>query len=260
MTRLTHVQDDFQNFLLLGDAAVEAHVVGTERVPAATRLGIYGNAYRARLIEALQTNFPVLTKLMGETDFDTMAARYVRAHDSIFFSIRYYGDRLADFLASDPGYASAPVLAELARWEWTLTEVFDAADAAPVKASALTDVKPEQWGALHFELHPSVRTLELAWNVPQIWKAIMADAERPQADLHGQPMKWLLWRQELETYFRSLTAAEGEAVEAARAGQSFGEICILLCAHYSDEEAPVRAAGFLRNWVESGLISAVSAA
>src|ERR1700722_9523032 len=145
MSRLRQIQGDFQSYLLRGDAAIEAHVVGTERVPIATRLGIYGDGYCARLNEALQSNFPVLTELLGEADFETLGAAYVRSHDSPFFSIRYYGNALADFLANDARYAGAPVLAELARWEWAMTEVFDAADADPIGIEALSHVAPERW-------------------------------------------------------------------------------------------------------------------
>ncbi|MDB6092071.1 MAG: hypothetical protein JWN85_4855 [Gammaproteobacteria bacterium] len=257
MSSLTHLQNDFQSFLLRGDAAVEAHVVGTDRVPIATRLGIYGDGYCARLIEALQTNFPVLTQLLGEGDFDTLATAYVRTHESPFFSIRYYGNALADFLAAEADYAGAPVLAELARWEWTMTEVFDAADAMPIGADDLGRVAPAEWADLCFDWHPSVRRLELAWNAPQIWKAVTEDAEIPEVTLHPQPVQWLLWRHELRSYFRSLPSAEALVLEAARAGQPFGELCLLLCAQFGAAEAPARAASFLRDWVGSGLLTAV---
>jgi len=256
MTPLKRVQDDFQNFLLRADAAVEAHVVGTERVPVATRLGIYGDAYRARLVEALQANFPALTRLLGEAEFDTLGTAYVRAHDSPFFSIRYYGNALAEFLANDPEYAAAPVLSELARWEWAMTEVFDAADAAPIDPDALAGVSPEGWADLCFDWHPSVRRLELSWNAPQIWRAVTSDAEPPAADLHSEPVQWLLWRHDLHTYFRSLSTPEAAALDAARANEPFGEVCVLLCSHCAEEEAPAQAAGFLRDWIGSGLITA----
>jgi hypothetical protein len=257
MSRLPKIQDDFQRYLLRGDAAIEAHVVGTERVPIATRLSIYGDGYFSRLIEALQANFPVLSELLGEGDFGTLATAYVRAHDSLFFSIRYYGNALADFLASEPQYAGAPVLAELARWEWAMTEVFDAADADPIGLDVVASRAPDQWADMRFDWHPSIRRLALAWNAPQIWNAVSEDDEPPEVTLNLQPVQWLLWRHELRTYFRSLHSGETEALEAARNGQSFGELCALLCAESSEAEAPVKAAGFLREWISSGLITAV---
>jgi hypothetical protein len=257
MSRLTHIQNDFQSFLLRGDAAVETHVVGTERVPIATRLGIYGDGYCARLIEALEANFPVLARLLGEGDFATLGTAYVRSHDSPFFSIRYYGNALADFLAAAADYAGAPVLAELARWEWAMTEVFDAADGAPIGVGDLARVAPDEWANLRFDWHASVRRLELMWNAPQIWKAVTEDADQPEVTLHAGPVHWLLWRHELRTYFRSLSTAESTALDAARAGQPFGELCALLCAESGEAEAPAQAASFLRDWVGSGLLTAV---
>src|SRR5262249_50106553 len=124
VSALAQVQRDFQDYLLRGDGAVEAHVVGTARVPVATRLAIYGGAYRSRLGEALESNYPALAKLLGAADFGTLANDYVTAHDSPYFSVRYYGDALPQFLATHEEYAAAPVLAELAQWEWAMTSVF----------------------------------------------------------------------------------------------------------------------------------------
>jgi hypothetical protein len=257
MSRLTLIQGDFQSYLLGGESAgIEQHVVGTRKVPIATRLGIYGNGYLSRLIEALEANFPILSKLLGEADFGALGTAYVRSHDSPFFSIRYYGDGLAGFLATDPAYAGAPVLADLARWEWAMTEVFDAADAAPIGTDALARVAPESWAGLRFGWHPSVRRLALAWNAPQIWRAVSDDAGPPEVAFSAEPVEWLLWRQELRTYFRSLQPAEAAALDAAREGQSFGELCAVLSEKLGETEAPAKAAGFLRDWIESGLIVA----
>ena len=256
MSRLPQIQGDFQSYLLRGDGAIEAHVVGTERVPVATRLGIYGDGYGARLVEALQANFPVLTELLGEADFEKLGTAYVRSHDSQFYSIRYYGNALADFLATDSEYEGAPVLAELARWEWAMTEVFDAADADAIGVSDLANVAPDDWADLRLEFHPSVRRLNLAWNAPQIWKAVSEGEDVPEVVFNAEPVRWLLWRQELRTYFRSFEPGEAQAFEAAREGQSFGELCAVLCDECGEAQAPATAAGFLRGWVESGLLIA----
>ena len=257
MTRLPQIQDAFQGYLLRGDDAVQALVVGTERVPIETRLSIYGDGYCSRLIEALQANFPVLSELLGEADFAALGTVYVRSHDSPFFSIRYYGNALADFLATEPEYSGAPVLADLARWEWMMTEVFDAADAEAVTVANLAQLAPEEWAELRFGLHPSVRRLGLAWNAPQIWNAVSDKEEPPEVEFSATPVEWVLWRQELRTYFRSLQPGEAGALQAVRDGQSFGELCTLLCAEFGEEAAPSQAAGFLRAWVESGMLTAV---
>lgn len=243
--------------MLAGDPAIATHVVGSERVPVETRLAIYGDGYRLRLIEALQNSYPVLAELLGESDFQAAAGGYVAAHESTFFSIRFYGERLAEFLAADQEYGRAPVLAELARWEWAMAAVFDAADAQPIGVGELARVAPEDWSQLRFDWSPSAAVIELEWNVPALWKAVTEEAERPDPALAERRASWLLWRRELQIYFRQLAPDEAAALAAARAGGSFGELCELLCAHLGEQQASLRAATLLRGWVESGLIARV---
>ena len=236
MSRLSKTQEAFQQFLLAGDSTIDSHVVG--------RLFIYGDAYRLRLIEALEHSFPVLAQLMGEAEFQAMAAKYVAAHESTYFNIRWYGE---NFLADGP-----PLLAEMARWEWAMAHAFDAADADPLLTSDLAEVAPEEWAELRFDWSPSVQVLVLEWNVPQMWKAVTEGGERPEPSL--EPATYLIWRRELQIYFRPLGPQEAAVVAASLAGHSFGELCVLLCEHLDESEASQHAAGYLRGWVESGLL------
>jgi hypothetical protein len=254
VSRLADIQEAFQRFLLTADSGIESHVVGTRRVSVETRLGIYGDGYRSRLIEVLQSSYPVLADLLGEADFHTLAAKYVATHESTFFSVRYYGHEMADFLAADTEYSKAPLLCELAKWEWAMTDAFDAADAEPIDSGVFAQVAPEDWAELRFEWSPSVQLLALEWNVPELWKAVTEDTEHPEPSLSLQPASWLIWRRELQIYFRPVAAEEAAVIAASRAGQSFGELCVLLCEHLDESEASLHAAGFLRGWVQSGLI------
>lgn len=256
MTALTRVQEDFQALLLGRESEIEAHVVGTARVPIATRLGIYSDGYSLRLIEALQANFPALAKLLDE-DFAALGNAYVRAHDSTFRSIRYYGAKLPGFLAEHSEFAQAPILSELARWEWTMTEVFDAADEVPLGAAAFAEIEPSRWGDLRFRFHASVRRLDLNWNAPQMWKALTEDAERPQAAVLNDPAPWLLWRSDLQTVFRSLEAPEAAALDLALRNATFGDICARLGSHFPEDEVPLRAVTYLRTWLQAGMLTAV---
>ena len=258
MSELARLQGDFQEYLLRGSSAIEQAVAGSARVPVATRLGIYAGAYGARLIDALKASYPVLAELLGEEDFAALGAAYVRAHDSPFFSIRHYGDALEAFLGEYPDTAEVALLGELARWEWTLCAVFDAADAEPLAAAAFARIAPGEWAALRLRFHPSVRRLALEWNVPQLWKALTEGAERPQLRVVSKPVAWLLWRQDLKSYFRSLEPAEAAALDLARAGATFGELCERLAAVHGAGRAPGEAATLLAGWVAAGLLVAAA--
>jgi hypothetical protein len=139
-----------------------------------------------------------------------------------------------------------------------MTHVFDAADAPPLTHAQLLRVPPEQWAQLRFQWHPSVQRLALNWNVPQIWRALSDEAERPPTAFSHTPTPWLLWRQELSSYFRSLSPTEAALLDAARRGWPFGELCALLCDELGEAQAPVQAATLLRGWVDAGLISGVA--
>jgi hypothetical protein len=253
VTPLAQLQGEFQDFLLHG-SPLEHRIRAGSRVPIATRLAIYGNGYRSRLVEALAANFPALAALLGDADFAALAHEYVRTHDSSYFNLRYYGDALPDFLSSHENYVAAPVLPELVRWEWAMTCAFDAADAQVLTHEALAQVPPEQWAQLRFTFHPSVARLPLLWNVPQLWQALTDQEPRPEMELAASPLPWLLWRRELSTYYRSLPATEASALDAARGGWPFGELCELLCDEVGEDRAALEAATLLRGWVDSGLI------
>ena len=239
MSNLARIQWDFQEFLLHEAAAVHGHITEVGRASVQERLGVYARAYGARMRQALASNYPAVAKVLGDAGFTELAEEYIAAHDSRCFSIRYYGHALAHFVATEPSYKFVPFLSDLAQWEWTMAEVFDAADADAIDASALTDRPGAEWESLHVSFHPSVRVLSLSWNSPQMWQALMDDAERPRARQERQPVTWLLWRRDLTEMFRPLSEAEQHALDAARAGESFG-------------------GQWLRDWVESGLISALS--
>lgn len=260
MSDLARVQGEFQEYLLRGARAIEMRVVGSARVPIETRLGIYAGAYGSRLIDALASSYPALAALLGEEDFQALGARYVRMHDSPYFSIRNYGDALEEFLGTHADYADVPLLAELARFEWILCAVFDAADAEALPAAALTRVAPADWPELRCTFHPSVRRLALRWNAPQVWKALTEGGERPELQVASIPAEWLAWRQDLKNYFRSLEPGEARALDAARNGASFGELCELLAAAHGAERTAAEAAALLARWLGDGLIVAAAPA
>jgi hypothetical protein len=146
-------------------------------------------------------------------------------------------------------------LAEIARFEWTLSEVFDAADALPVGTDALRTIDPESWEQLGFEFHPSLRLLDLSWNTVAVWQAMSRDEPPPQPEAAEAPIPWLLWRRELTNRFRSLDAAEKAILEAGVSGRTFGELCAVLRQWLPEEEIPLRAATLIGTWTDSGIIT-----
>jgi hypothetical protein len=254
---LRELQLDMQRHLLGEASGIIAGIVDAPPLSAADRLAIYRNAYQIRLIDALHDTYPVLHGLLGDEAWVALGEAYVASHPSVFRSIRWYGAELADFMARFPPY-DQPILSEVSLLEWTLAEVFDAQDAQALTRASLSAVAPDAWGGLTFEFHPSLRRLEFSWNTAAVWKAMSRDETPPAPEAGDAPAPWLLWRQDLQNYFRSMSAVESAALDSALRGRSFAEICEALNALLPEQEIPAAAAGLLGTWADSGILIGLS--
>ncbi len=253
--RLRVLQRQFQNALLGGDRQLLTHVAPTPGADAEQRIDIYAQAYRLRLQEALEVDFPKLRTLLGTDPFDELAQAYIERHPSQQPSLRWFGRHMAAFLTQAAPWSAQPALGELAAFEWAQGEVFDAPDADTVAVAEIAEISPQEWPRLHFQPHPSLRRLDLYWNVVAVWQALDNGEAPPPLLAATKAQAWLLWRRQLSIHWRSLGVEECWALDAWRRGASFGEICEGLCEWVAPEQVPVHAASLLKSWVDARLIS-----
>jgi hypothetical protein len=210
----------------------------------------------------LATDYGTLRKVSGGATFDAACRAYIEANPSDVRNVRWYGGRLPDFLERTEPWAKQPWLAEIARFEWTLTLAFDAADAAALRFADLAGVPPEAWPTLAFSLHPSVHLVRLRCNAAALRTAVDEERPLPPVQTQDHPVDWVVWRRDDGVvHFRSLQPEEGAALRAVRDGATFVELCSLLAASVTGEAAAAGlAAGFLRTWVDDRLVSGLSGA
>ncbi|QNM97412.1 HvfC/BufC N-terminal domain-containing protein [Chitinimonas koreensis] len=240
-----------------GDDPLADLVADSPRVPRATRLGIYADAYLLRLDEALRANYPKLHLLLGDDDFLALTRAYLAGQPSRQASIRWFGAGLDGFLAATSPYAATPALAELARFEWALGLAFDAADAPSLGIEALAAVADEAWPVLRVHFQPGFARLSLQWNAPAVWRALDADAAPPAPT--REAFDWAIWRAGLQPHYRSLAGDEAALLAALQAGQPFGMACESLLAWHDEDAAPARAGALLGQWLAEGWIAALDA-
>ena len=250
---LQALQSAFQDYVIALNGGIAMQIRSHPGATAAQRLEIYAEAYRLRLAEVLANHFPALAKYLGETGFDELAVKFIDANPSRRFSVRWYGDRLDNFLRTTPPYRDRPELAELAAFEWALECAFDAADTVPVRREDLAAVPPSGWPALRFKFQPALQTLKLNRNVIDIWQAA-GSGRTPPAAVPGPTQPWLIWRRDFNSKFRPLFEREAKALDAARASRSFAELCELLDRAAGDAGAAAEAASLLQRWVADELI------
>jgi hypothetical protein len=238
-----------------GSPHLRALVAGDLRADAATRVGIYVDAYRLRLVEVLANDFPALRAVLGAAAFDRLGRAYLDAHPSTMRSVRWFGRALAHFLSTTVPWSRRPVLAELARFEWAQGEVFDAPDEEALAIETMGEIPPEAWAGLRLLPRAALRRLDLLGNAPNLVAAQVGGQPPPRLRAARRVRAWLLWRgAALDVRWRSLAADETAAWDALAAGESFGAICERLCTFAGAEAAPLHAASLLKRWLADGLI------
>jgi len=243
MNTLAALQQRFQGHVMAGADGPGADTRG--------HMDIYVNAYRGRLREALADNYPVLYRALGDDGFRELAAAYLDAHPSPFRSIRWFGDRLAEFIARIPEVVPHPALLDIARLDWAMRGAFDAADAAPLRIEDLAGIPPERWPGLRFALCPSFRMLSLDWQIEALWHALNADenAETEEPQRHAHIM--IVWRAGLETRWRTVAEDEAAALQALVEGGDFAAICAAVETYGGNATS---VASLLGQWISEGLL------
>jgi hypothetical protein len=255
VTSLAELQQKFQAYVLYHDPRIENEVAGTVRIGASTRLEIYANAYRLRLIEVLENNFEALHTLLGDDAFNELGHEYINQYPSGHPNIRWFGNNLSRLLRKNSPYNAYPVLAEMAAFEWALRCAFDAGDTNPVTVEGVAAVPPEAWPEMRPIPQPSVQRLNLEWNTVDLWKAIDEKEAPTDPKKLELPVGWAVWRRGLRPHFQSLEVDEAWAIDAALEGKTFGAICEGLCEWVDAKHVGMRAATLLKGWVSAGMIA-----
>jgi hypothetical protein len=255
MNELAQLQEQFQLFIVSGQPGIDESIVQTESVSVDKRLAIYRDAYKLRLIESLIVSFPAVHAYLGTQAFEEVCSSYIDAHPSSYRSIRWYGDRLAEFLRDyyDKKYS---FLAELADFEWKMTLAFDAPDNKIIEITDMAHVPPESWGNLYFTFHPSMQRMNYFWNAIVLWQALIKDQDLPQLHQSKKASSWILWRApDYINQFCSVSDQEAWALDSLMGGLSFGQLCEGLCEWVAAEDVGMQAASYLKNWIQSGIVA-----
>lgn len=246
----------FQNYLVDHDPkSIIARTVDNLGLSATKRLQIYFDAYRLRLLDILVDDYPKVHTLMGDDAFYTLSNDYISDHPSQFFSVRYFGQSLAQYLRNSTLYFDHPYLAEMADFEWLISNTLDASDQPILGIDALHKLTPDQWGELSIEFHPSLQIITCEWDVPQLWQAIEEETPPRNPIKQVQPVTWMLWRKGLQSHFRSLSHHTAYLLNHFKNREQFGDICEGLCEYLDEALVPQTALGFLQQSLEDGIVS-----
>lgn len=240
------------DLLGLAPASAEERALLLAAPPAGTleeRWHVYTSGYLARLVEAVENDYPAVRRILGEGPFRSLVARYARSCPPRSYDIGRTGDRLADFLETDPLAETLAFLPDLARFEWALAEAFVAADEPPLSWEALASIPPEVVAELPLALHPSVAVVRSRWPLFDLRDCQDLPDEAVAVPVQGRPLDALVCRRGLDVARRALDGDEADLLERIAVGATLG-----LLADVSGDVPPSRLAELFRLWVSEGLI------
>jgi hypothetical protein len=146
------------------------------------RLAVYANAYYSRLIECLESEFPVFRQTVGEDTFAQFAVEYLQRYPSQSYTLGKLGENFPRYLdetkpprqPEEPQIGWADFLVDLARLERTFSEVFDGPDVENqprLTADELLSIEPDLWPTARLKMVPCLRLLSLRFPLNDFYTA-----------------------------------------------------------------------------------------
>ncbi len=254
MPTLANLQQAFQSHLLKDDESIIQELIWPVNGLLGDRLDVYANAYRWRLIDALEKEYGLLHTYLGDDQFGELAEAYIDEYPSRFYSISGFTRQLPQFLLTlQPEKAYLSELAGLIR---ALSQSLEAEDVPFLKPTTLAEMPIQNWPSLVFKYHPSVQYLTFQWNTFELWKSLVQKTAHPQ--LLQKNSYCIVWRKQLQSYANSLTEQEAVAFQALQLGSCFAESCEAVAAGCTKEaEAATLVANCITRWLHDHLFSEV---
>ena len=226
--RLRAFQDAFADALVVPGGMVDSFAdAPTEiaRLAAQPGFAVYRNTVLTGCIDALQANYPAVSRLVGDEWFRAVAAIYARTNLPRHPSLLDYGSDFAGFLADFAPAAEFPYLAGVARLDRFWTEAHIARDETPVAAAAVAEFTTAELARIVLHPHASARwawfegePIVTIWERNRTAEAIMAGEGSLAPDLDWRAEGVLITRPRGAVLWTPLGKAGCAFLDACAAG------------------------------------------
>jgi len=234
------------------------HVTGNDRLLPIEQLEIYREQFWLRHTSSLLEDFPGLAGILGQQEWERLIEEYLLAFPPTSASLRDLGDRLALHIERSEWLPHRELCLDLARLEWAYIEAFDAADSAPLDATAIASIPEDAWENARIDLAASVRLLAVGYPVADLRRRIRtSDDSVPIPEPRAQ--KIVVHRLERELYDRVVSAGAFVLLSALRDGTPLVAACERAMADVPAEAAEIEASigTWFQRWAELGWIERV---
>jgi hypothetical protein len=230
------------------------------RLDPLSRLEIYRHAYHARLIECLVDDYPAVAATLGEAAFEDLCRKYIALYPSTGPNLNAFGARMAQLCRSEA--AEQPEIgafvADLAALEWAIVEVIHEGSTDPLTMTSLAAIPVERWADARLVATPAFRLLRSAYPVNAYFQAFR-EGQGPAVPA-PETSAVAVYRSGPTIWRMNLSEAGFDLLHALTTGRSLGASLEEASTAFSGVDEAVaagRVSAWFRDWVASGLFSAV---
>lgn len=198
-----------------------AHVFASSKVPLTEQLSIYRTHVVKTLRSVIQSNFPLVEKLVGEEFMRTMATHYILDNPPQEACLNYYGDGFATFIPTYKAANNLPYLSDCARLDWAKNMSYYARNDKALRLQDLATIDPERYGDVIFELSDHVKLLSSEYPLSAIYKHSTNDGDQ-ELNIDNSP-EWLaIVRIGDDSEIMKLSVAEHKLLSEIQSGAPLG--------------------------------------
>ncbi len=239
----------------LDPASIARVITPSKTLSSVERVGVYQGMYLLRMVEALENDFPAVAHSLGSEGFGELVTRYVAAHPSRTYTLNRLGDRFPEFVRGSRGIRRRAFVADLARLEALVTEVFDSPPSAPWPADAIARVPEEAWPGAVLVPAAALRVGAFAYPVNAYLQSVKDENhDHPPAD--RRPTWVAVYRKNYEVWRLDLSKPAHAFLAALVRGRPFGK-AVAQASRGLQGSAGETLFRWLRDWVAEGLFQGV---
>jgi hypothetical protein len=239
----------------LDPADVGRVILPSKTLTPVERVGVYQGMYLLRMIEALEGDYPAVAHYLGSDAFAELVERYSEAHPSRSYTFNRFGGNFPEFIRDAKWLRRRAVLADLARLERSVTEVFDAPQSPAWPAEAIERMPAEAWDSAVLRPIAAFRVLAFAYPVNAYLQSVKAD-EHDHPALPRRAAWVAVYRKNYEVWRLDLGRPAYRFLQALSKGRPFGK-AVAESVRGLQGDAGEQIFRWLRAWVAEGMFQSV---
>jgi hypothetical protein len=234
------------------------HVSGSARLSPVEQLEIYREQFWLRHTTSLLEDFPGLSGILGQSDWERLAEQYLHEVVPDSYTLRDLGQRLPQVIEQASWLPHQALCLDMARLELAYIEVFDAPDALPLAPERLSSLAEDDLLRARLVIAPAVRLLSVNYPVADLRRSLRAETEQPVPIPEPRAQNLVVYRRDLQLWDMPVTNVAFALLAGLARGVPLGAAAEAAAVSVEAEaELGQNIGAWFREWATKGLISDV---